>query len=81
MSRWHVLLADALLLVCAAPTLAREHHCPSTGRTRGACPGYVRDHIRALACGGPDAVGNLQWQSVEDARAKDRWERKGRSRP
>jgi hypothetical protein len=54
----------------------REHPCPSTGRTRGACPGYRKDHIKPLACGGPDAVWNLQWQTVAEARAKDRWERK-----
>jgi hypothetical protein len=37
----------------------REHPCPSTGRTSGACPGYRKDHIKPLACGGPDAVWNL----------------------
>jgi hypothetical protein len=35
----------------------------------------------ALACGGPDAVSNLQWQTIRDARAKDRWERKARGPP
>ena len=38
----------------------REHPCPSTGRTSGACPGYRKDHIEPLACGGPDEVWNLQ---------------------
>jgi hypothetical protein len=55
----------------------RLHPCPSTGRTTGACPGYVKDHIVPLACGGPDAVANMQWQTVADAKAKDRWELKG----
>jgi len=32
------------------------------------------DHIKPLACGGPDAVWNLQWQTIAAARAKDRWE-------
>jgi hypothetical protein len=54
----------------------RQHPCPSTGRTTGACPGYVKDHIVPLACGGPDAVSNLQWQTVAEAKAKDKWERK-----
>jgi hypothetical protein len=27
-----------------------------------------------LACGGADAVSNIQWQTIEDAKAKDRWE-------
>jgi hypothetical protein len=47
----------------------QEHPCPSTGKTSGACPGYRKDHIKALACGGPDAVSNLQWQTVAAARA------------
>jgi hypothetical protein len=54
----------------------RLHPCPSTGRTTGACPGFVKDHIRALACGGPDSVANLQWQTVAEAKAKDKWETK-----
>jgi hypothetical protein len=40
----------------------REHPCPSTSKTTGACPGYRKDHIIPLGCGGPDAVSNLQWQ-------------------
>jgi putative protein kinase ArgK-like GTPase of G3E family len=51
--------------------------CPSTGRTTGVCPGYIKDHIVPLACGGPDSVANLQWQTVAAAKAKDRWETKG----
>src|SRR5580704_5827944 len=54
----------------------QEHPCPSTGRTSGACPGYRKDHIKPLACGGPDAVSNLLWQTIREARAKDRWERR-----
>jgi hypothetical protein len=54
----------------------RQHPCPSTGRTTGACKGYVKDHIKALDCGGADAVHNLQWQTVADAKLKDKWERK-----
>jgi hypothetical protein len=52
----------------------REHPCPSTGLTNGTCPGYWKDHIVPLACGGPDAVSNMQWQTIADARAKDTWE-------
>jgi len=52
----------------------REHPCPSTGWTTGACPGYRKDHIVPLACGGPDTDANLQWQTVAAAKTKDRWE-------
>jgi hypothetical protein len=53
----------------------REHPCPFAGKSSGACRGYRKDHVRPLACGGPDAVWNLQWQTTADAKAKDRWER------
>ena len=36
--------------------------------------GYVIDHVIPLKRGGCDSPGNMQWQSVEDAKAKDRWE-------
>jgi hypothetical protein len=58
------------------------HPCPATGKSTGACSGYVIDHIIALPCGGADAPANMQWQTIAEARAKDRWEtigcRKGR---
>ena len=53
----------------------RQHPCPSTGRSSGACPGYVIDHVRALECGGPDNSSNMQWQTVADGNAKDKTER------
>jgi hypothetical protein len=37
-------------------------------------PGYVVDHIVALKRGGKDVPSNMQWQTVEEARAKDKWE-------
>ena len=58
----------------------REYPCPSTGLTSGPCPGYWKDHVVPLACGGPDAGSNLQWQTIADARAKDAWERKSCNR-
>ena len=54
-----------------------SHPCPSNGNNHGACPGYVIDHITALACGGADEPSNMQWQSVAEGKAKDKWERKG----
>jgi hypothetical protein len=53
-----------------------SHPCPITGRP-GECPGYVIDHVNPLACGGPDSPSNMQWQTREAAKAKDKWERKG----
>ena len=48
--------------------------CPSTEKRTGACPGWVVDHVVALHHCGPDKSTNMAWQSVEDAKAKDRWE-------
>lgn len=60
------------------------HPCPSTGLRTGACPDWAADHVVSLACGGADAVWNLQWlhKSVKSTAArpgfypKDRIERK-----
>ena len=56
------------------------HPCPATGRTSGACPGFVKDRVIPLAGGGPDAPSNMQWQTRADAKAKDRWGTKGCAR-
>ena len=48
--------------------------CPFTGTTSGSCPGYVIDHIIPLKRGGRDAPSNMQWQTVEAAKAKDKIE-------
>jgi hypothetical protein len=53
----------------------RESPCPSTGYRRGRCPGYIIDHVNPLCAGGPDAPSNMQWQTVADAKDKDRLER------
>jgi len=52
----------------------RSHPCPSTGKTSGACPGYVVDHRVPLKRGGTDSPSNMQWQIKEAAKAKDKWE-------
>lgn len=36
--------------------------------------GWVVDHVIALKRGGCDVVGNMQFQTVADAKEKDRWE-------
>lgn len=71
------------LAACAAPiersraqrdAFQRANPCPANGATHGACPGYVVDHIVPLCAGGPDAPANMQWQTVDDGKAKDRTE-------
>jgi uncharacterized membrane protein len=37
-------------------------------------PGYVIDHVVALCKGGADAPYNMAWQTVAEAKAKDKWE-------
>lgn len=77
-----------LLLLFSLTTEAKQHRsykaklefkqqypCPSTGEATGKCEGYIIDHIRPLACGGADSPENMQWQTEEDSKAKDRWER------
>jgi hypothetical protein len=83
------MLAALLTLACvpttsdAAPrskaaidSFKRAHPCPATDRPGGACPGYVIDHVKPLACGGADAPANMQWQTTADGKAKDKIERK-----
>lgn len=53
----------------------RAWPCPATGRTTGACPGWYMDHVIPLACGGADAVWNLQWLPESAWRDKSKWER------
>ena len=61
------------------PTARHEfrmsHPCPGTGLRKGACPGYVVDHVIALECGGADDAANMQWQTVAEGRKKDKLER------
>lgn len=52
----------------------RANPCPATGAHRGACPGWQVDHREALICGGRDELGNLQWLSVAEHKAKTRVE-------
>ena len=51
-----------------------QNPCPSTGKSSGACPGYVIDHVQPLKRGGTDAPSNMQWQTNEAAKQKNKWE-------
>ena len=79
----------AVLVVACYPVIseARQHRshsaiarfkrlnpCPSTGKSRGACPGYTIDHRIALCVGGRDESENMQWMTNESSWAKDKWE-------
>jgi hypothetical protein len=55
---------------------AKEHPCPSTGLTTGACAGWYIDHVIPLACGGCDDVINMQWLPEGMWKEKSKWERK-----
>jgi hypothetical protein len=57
-------------------TFMRENPCPG-GPDKGSmrrCSGYRVDHIKALKHNGADRPWNMQWQTVAEAKAKDRWE-------
>lgn len=58
----------------ARRSFQKNNPCPSTGKSSGACPGYVVDHVKPLKRGGADYPWNMQWQTKEAAREKDKWE-------
>lgn len=53
---------------------AYTHACPSTHLAKLPCPGYIIDHVNPLCKGGPDLASNMQWQTIAEAKAKDKWE-------
>ncbi len=55
---------------------AKEEFMRRTGYPHGR-PGYVVDHVVPLACGGADTPSNMQWQTVAQAKTKDKVERRG----
>jgi hypothetical protein len=57
-----------------ASAFRKTHPCPATGKVQRTCPGWVVDHIMPLCAGGADDPENMQWQTVSDAKKKDRVE-------
>ncbi len=55
---------------------AKDQFMRQSGHAQG-WPGHVVDHVVPLACGGADTPSNMQWQPTEEAKAKDKVERKG----
>lgn len=52
----------------------RRHFWAMTGHPHG-WPGHVVDHKQPLCACGKDEPANLQWQTIAEGKAKDRWER------
>jgi hypothetical protein len=83
-----VFLILAGVLALAPPVAAKAHRsgwarmafreghpCPSTGATRGSCPGWIVDHIEPICFGGADAPFNMQWEPLPESLDKDQLER------
>ena len=51
--------------------------CPGTGETKGPCKGYVVDRIVPIVCGGAEDLANMQWQTIAEAKEKNKWDRIG----
>lgn len=85
---WHQIAIPLLALTLISPhaesrikrsaiakaEFKRLHPCPSTNQPKGPCPGYIIDHIQALKHGGLDRPENMQWQTIEESKLKDKWE-------
>jgi len=52
----------------------RLNPCPANGNRRVPCANYHMDHVIPLCAGGPDAVNNMQWLTVEEHKAKTKSE-------
>lgn len=75
-----ILALLASLLVCGdaearikRSSKARRDFMKQSGYPHGR-PGYVIDHIVPLKRGGADTPANMQWMTIEEAKAKDKWE-------
>lgn len=44
-----------------------QHPCPSAGKSKGRCEGYIIDHIVPLKHGGADVPSNMEWQTIQES--------------
>lgn len=58
---------------CRSSTVVKQFH-KEQGYPKGRL-GYIVDHKCPLACGGIDATINMQYQTVQEGKNKDAWER------
>jgi hypothetical protein len=79
-----VLLAVCLTAQARDPAKVREfrktHACPATGKTTGACAGWVVDHhvplcLQPLVSEDLDVPENMGWQEHAESLRKDKIER------
>jgi hypothetical protein len=52
----------------------KSHPCPATGKTTGACTGFMIDHVVPLKRAGADDPSNMQWQTTAAAKTKHKVE-------
>ena len=52
----------------------KQQPCPANDNSKGACTGFVIDHITPLKRGGADNTSNMQWQTKSAAKAKNKVE-------
>lgn len=51
-----------------------KNPCPATGEIQPTCKGFVVDHVKPKCAGGEDKITNMQYQSVAQAKKKDKIE-------
>jgi hypothetical protein len=58
----------------ARTAFVKANPCPATSVAKLPCKGYVIDHVVPLCAGGADQPNNMQWQSIDESKIKDKQE-------